>query len=753
MSKWPAVLQFGLNNIGKQFGLVGLGNLYAAFETPASSADPFKDLITYFTTIESQLNTLTTQVGNLESEVSQLASEVSGVELASYYTQIDSAYANIIYLSKIKPSKDLPLSQIQGTAQSVGNQLSNVVNGIYNICNELNTFLQTNASAGQGYIKQIGAINNQDKSLVPFGFSMQSICTLYMVAYAKAITCVQWLNALNKTNVIDFVLGDSWITAIAGFQSNLISAYNEQLPAKAQNLLTALTNLPTQTDSAGNATFLQGDYFPLWPNGIDVQISSSALSKYYFGMKESEFEDVEIFSPSCNSPGIFKLVPLTPLANASTSSDIHFALFYSSDPYTRSFATNAFVGNNGGFDLRNFSTTPGADVILDSGDLPPRFSLFLNPNGTFSIEWYSNNSSDGVSTGQKGCPAILQTGQDDVYYIDVAKDASSVDRTSQDQQFIFTQLSPQSSLEVVYNGATSQDLYTSSFDGKSWSGNTRVPSQSTGGYPASDDGVGAIDYKNNLLIAYKGYSTTNFYYGYFNGKDWFANSLIIAGKNSEKLTTSSRPALAQCAGLAYMVYKAATGNQLHFVQFDGLSWSGNTSLDNTLSDQPPALAADINLLYLALKGETSTNIYLNTYDTNSLKWEGLNKITSNSNNIETENAPAIAMFNNQLMLIFVASGSGELNFSVMDGSSWAKAQKISTKSNGTLSCSDAPSVSVYQGVLYLAYKGASDSNIYYTTYDGKTWSEAKKLKTKDGTPSTAIPPALTPVVYSYKEVS
>ncbi len=755
MANWTAVLEFGLNNIGKQYGLVGLGNLYAAFAPQKGSQDPFQDLISYFSTIESQLNTLTTQISGLESDVNKLVAEISGIEVAQYYTQIKTAYSNIVDLSTTQPTEANPLSKIQGNMQKAGNEMANTLSGIYNICNELNTFLLTNASAGQGFINEFGANSNADYSLLPFYIRMKSICSLYMAGYSKAIVCVRWLEALNAANVIDFVEGDKWIQQIEEWQSNLVDAFNEQVPVSAQNLIAALGNLPTQTDSAGNLTFLQNGYFPLWPDGVDIRISSNNFPKNYLGfMEPGEAIEYSLFA-NCQSPANFKLVPVSPVANASASQDVHFALFYSSDTFSSGYLLTSFLGpyitNSGSMLEVSWSTLPGKNNMLSAGKLPPRFSLFLNPDGTFSIKWYSDYGAAGSSTGDKDIPLIQQKSDTGLETINFAKDSKDWDRTSTAQQFTLTPLVAQQSLDVIYSGAKSLILYTSSFDGKDWAGNERIGPLTGDAYPGSDMGVAATNYHNNLLIAYKGDTTTNFYYGYNNGQNWQAN-ILISDDNSEQLKTSARPALATCAGLAYMVYKAASSKQLYFVHFDGSLWRGNTKISNTSSDQPPSLAADINLLYLALKGESSNNIYINTYDTLTEKWSGLSKITSDSNGISTEAAPSIVMFQNRLMLIFKAAGGDELYFSVMDGNKWADAKKITTKSNATLSCSRAATTSVYQGQLYLAYNGASDDYIYYSTYDGTSWSDASKVKTDNGSPVTGVTPVLTSIAYSYSDM-
>jgi len=75
-------------------------------------------------------------------------------------------------------------------------------------------------------------------------------------------------------------------------------------------------------------------------------------------------------------------------------------------------------------------------------------------------------------------------------------------------------------LYMVHSGELTKDIYFSSYDGKSWTGDELILGQTTAHTPA------LAVYDGKLFMVHTGEASANLYYSYFDGHDWTDDELI-----------------------------------------------------------------------------------------------------------------------------------------------------------------------------------------------------------------------------------
>src|SRR6266567_175641 len=98
--------------------------------------------------------------------------------------------------------------------------------------------------------------------------------------------------------------------------------------------------------------------------------------------------------------------------------------------------------------------------------------------------------------------------------------------------------------------------------------------------------------------------------------------------------------------------------------------------------------------------------------------------------------PSLAVFQGRLYAAWKgASNDGGIYWSSFDGRGWAPQQNISG-----VGTSGGPSLAVCPSRLYVAWKGASnDSGIYWSSFDGRGWAPQQNI----GGVGSSVGPSLT----------
>jgi len=167
-------------------------------------------------------------------------------------------------------------------------------------------------------------------------------------------------------------------------------------------------------------------------------------------------------------------------------------------------------------------------------------------------------------------------------------------------------------LYMVYKGESTNNLYVAEFDGTTWTGNKKIKDISNID-PKSNEPVGLGVYNNKLYMVYKGESTNDLYQATFDGTTWSGNTKI---KDLSTISPESNygPALAPIGDRLIMVYKGAHSNNIYQAELKESTWSGNTKISDISSIDPksnytPALTPYSNRLEMIYKGESSDHLY------------------------------------------------------------------------------------------------------------------------------------------------
>lgn len=154
-------------------------------------------------------------------------------------------------------------------------------------------------------------------------------------------------------------------------------------------------------------------------------------------------------------------------------------------------------------------------------------------------------------------------------------------------------------------------------------------------------------------------------------------------------------------------------------------------------DQSPAVATLNDIVYLAFKNrDTDTvtfikGVYKETATTNFFEWLSLGEVEK----VETQRGVCIIAYKDDIFMVYVKKGTNELLYCIYKDNKWTTPAEI----NSNISSGLPPALVVYDGKLWLFYKGANNSSIYYTTYNGKNWESVLQIH-KDVSPKTSAMP-------------
>lgn len=159
-----------------------------------------------------------------------------------------------------------------------------------------------------------------------------------------------------------------------------------------------------------------------------------------------------------------------------------------------------------------------------------------------------------------------------------------------------------------------------------------------------------------------------------------------------------------------------SNNSDGFIPANGGDWSGNQHISNTTSNQAPALAVWNNALYMAFVDSNNNNDLTVISSTDGLNWS--NDLTVGQS---SGNTPALVVWHNRLYLFFVGADMGHgLQFvSSTDGRTWTDGQYTGEASSQT------PAIVVWNDTLYMALVSDDpfSTNIEFTSSnDGVNWA-------------------------------
>ena len=168
------------------------------------------------------------------------------------------------------------------------------------------------------------------------------------------------------------------------------------------------------------------------------------------------------------------------------------------------------------------------------------------------------------------------------------------------------------------------------------------------------------------------------------------------------------------------------------------TWHGNVPISKLLggvspeSDTAPAAAVYDGKLYLIYKGQSTRTLFVAWFD--GTRWYGNNPIyvdsqDSTATTLVSNYTPACAAYTAEgstpLLYIAFSGPSGVLYSAFFDGTKWHYEPIVT--SNGAPASNSGPWMAQTGSGLIMLYKGNSESAIYSSTLTGTIWNGNQKL--------------------------
>src|SRR5215469_8992129 len=169
----------------------------------------------------------------------------------------------------------------------------------------------------------------------------------------------------------------------------------------------------------------------------------------------------------------------------------------------------------------------------------------------------------------------------------------------------------------------------------------------------------------------------------------------------------------------------------------GSSWQALTTM-------APAVAVSKTTKYIAWVGQTDNKIWFSAYDGTS--WTKQQVVEGTGWTALTSSPPALAwdFVQDELWLAWKGNGSNtEIWYSTWDGTSWSKQQVVAgTSPVWTAGTSAAPVLAFANDKIYLAWKGESGNDIWYTNWKYPGWTQQATVDGSDWTAETSTAPGM-----------
>lgn len=199
--------------------------------------------------------------------------------------------------------------------------------------------------------------------------------------------------------------------------------------------------------------------------------------------------------------------------------------------------------------------------------------------------------------------------------------------------------------------------------------------------------------------------------------------------------TSHAPAVAVFQNRQYMAVKGRSSSAIYLNsrsnKFDWGTWtaiSGGTTCS-------PALAVYNDRLYMAIKGATN-NLYIRSMSANGT-WSGWASLSGHSTD-----SPVLVRFEDKLIVYVKGASSNSIFYKILySNGSWSG--WYARSGSGT---SHAPAAAVYDGKIYLFQKGTTSGKIYYVSTVGtsgigwSSWYEVPGGGLTNTSPNAAVIP-------------
>jgi hypothetical protein len=248
-------------------------------------------------------------------------------------------------------------------------------------------------------------------------------------------------------------------------------------------------------------------------------------------------------------------------------------------------------------------------------------------------------------------------------------------------------------LWAVWNGYHDDGIYYASFDGTTWSGQSRITGVSTRDAPA------LAELGGTLYAVWNGYHDDGIYYASFDGTTWSGQSRISG------VATQDAPALASLGNRLVAAWNGYDDDGIYYASFDGTTWSGQSRISRVATRDAPALAAVGNRLVAAWNGYHDDGIFYASFD--GASWSGQSRISG----VATRDAPALAGLGGTLWAVWNGYHDDGVYYASFDGGAWS-AQRTVPFAPET---SEGPAVAAFGKLLVTAWIDG-DGDIVYAAF-------------------------------------
>jgi hypothetical protein len=262
-------------------------------------------------------------------------------------------------------------------------------------------------------------------------------------------------------------------------------------------------------------------------------------------------------------------------------------------------------------------------------------------------------------------------------------------------------------LYMSYRDGNSR-IHIDTLDGVGWAGEHPVPGN-TNLSPA------AVIYRGEIWVARTGSDNRMHLVHSAEGDDWSGEILPIG-------RTNDSPALANWRGNLCMAYKGWNNHSLWLNLYDGDNWIGEQPIIGCTTSQAPALTSHIGLLFIAYKGGNDNILRINYCDgikNGNYHWVGEQQVAGSSSDI----SPALISFRGKLYLVYKQVGSTHICWRYGRWNGNQKRIDWDVEKSIPGSTSDTPALAVFGNQLYMLYKGSNDHDIYFNVFDKNLWDK------------------------------
>ncbi|MEO8829388.1 papain-like cysteine protease family protein [Lapillicoccus sp.] len=270
-------------------------------------------------------------------------------------------------------------------------------------------------------------------------------------------------------------------------------------------------------------------------------------------------------------------------------------------------------------------------------------------------------------------------------------------------------------LYAAWKGETGDDrIFTSSYDGHSWTEQTVV-----GGNTSAGPSLGKLG--SSMYLAWKGeHSDQRVFSLRVDGSQWQAQQQVPG------IGSSTGPAIYDFGGRLYAAWKGVDEDQAIWYSStaDGVTWSGQRTIPGVASSIGPSLCNWQGRLWAAWKGMSNDQaLYYASFDGNA--WSPQQVLPGVASSV----GPSIAAYQEKVYAIWKGViGDENLYYSYFDGVRWAPQQVVPG-----VASSVGAALNGYGDSLFAVWKGAgTDQGLYFSSFDGTSWAAQQRVPGNSG---------------------